>query len=134
MMSQLEERFRALGTVLGLTKFKTRRDRYSTELYLYDRHALEMEIDWRENTLFFYAVHLRGGKLPGTNIIYRYSDGQPCRTFLEDIYHAKRPTVKDHRERYSEAHLMECFMFYERLISSEPEVLRQHFLAMDESI
>lgn len=134
MITQLEERFCALGTVLGLTKFRTRRERLSTELYLYERHALEMEIDWRENELFFYAVRLRGGKLPGTNTVYRYSDGQPCRTFLEDIYHAKRPAVKDRRERYSEAHLMESFAFYERQIVSDPEVLRQHFLAMDESV
>ena len=54
----LTNRFRALGTALGLTNCRTRQVGQITELYLCDRHALQMEIDWRENELFVYEEHL----------------------------------------------------------------------------
>lgn len=130
MMAQLETRFRALGTGLGLTKYRIRRVGQITELYLYDRHALQMEIDWRENELFMYAVWLRDGKLPGSDVVYRYRDGGTCRTFLEEIYHAKRPAQPRRREE----HLLACLEFYEELIFSAPGALLQFFHSMDERI
>lgn len=134
MITQLEERFRALGTVLGLTKYKVRRGKWTEELYLYDRHALQLEIDRRENALFLYGVRLRDGRLPGPEVVYRYPDGQLCRTFLEEIYHAKRPAPGARREQYTEAYLLACFDFYENLIRSDPDILRRYFDTMDERI
>ena len=134
MITRLEERFRALGPVLGLASFKTRRERWTTEMYLYDQHALQMEIDWRENALFLYGVRLRDGKLPGREVVYRYPDGQPCRTFLEEIYHTRRPAPKDRRAQHEESRLLEQLAFYEALIASDPGVLRQYLQTMDEEI
>ena len=74
MESLLTERFRTLGAALGLTSFDTRRDGQITELYLYDRHALQMEIDWRENNLFMYAVYLKNNNLPDQEVLYHYGD------------------------------------------------------------
>lgn len=130
MLTQLEARFRALGTGLGLTKYRTRRVGQITELYLYDRHALQMEIDWRENELFMYAVRLRDGKLPGSDVVYRYRDGSVCRTFLEEVYHAKRPAQQSRREE----HLLACLEFYEKLIVSDHRMLLEFFHSMDERI
>ena len=134
MESLLTERFRTLGAALGLTSFDTRRDGQITELYLYDRHALQMEIDWRENNLFLYAVRLRERRLPERDIVYRYGDGQLCRTYLEAVYRVKRTEPVDPQRRYSEAYLWECFDFYEGLIMAAPTVLLEFFNDMDERV
>ena len=126
----LTNRFRALGTALGLTNCRTRRVGQITELYLCDRHALQMEIDWRENELFVYAVQLCDGKLPGSDVVYRYRDGSVCRTFLEEIYHAKRPMQPNRREE----HLLRCLEFYEALIHRDSGVLLRFLDSMDERI
>ena len=126
----LTNRFRALGTALGLTNCRTRQVGQITELYLYDRHALQMEIDWRENELFVYAVRLCDGKLPGSDVVYRYRDGSVCRTFLEEIYHAKRPMQPNRREE----HLLQCLEFYEALIHRDSGVLLRFLDSMDERI
>ena len=130
MKTLLAKRFRAVGTALGLTNCRTRQVGQITELYLYDRHALQMEIDWRENELFVYAVRLRDGKLPGSDVVYRYRDGGVCRTFLEEVYHAKRPAQPSRRED----HLLMCLEFYESLIARDPGVLLHFFDSMDERI
>ena len=130
MQMLLTNRFRALGTALGLTKCRTRRVGQVTELYLYNRHALQMEIDWRENELFVYAVRLCDGKLPGPDVVYRYRDGSVCRTFLEEIYHAKRPMQPNRREE----HLLRCLEFYEALIHRDSGVLLRFLDSMDERI
>jgi hypothetical protein len=130
METLLANRFRALGTELGLTKCRTRRVGQITELYLYGRHALQMEIDWRENELFVYAVRLCDGKLPGPDVVYRYRDGSVCRTFLEEVYHAKRPVQPIRREE----HLLQCLEFYEALIHRDSGVLLRFLDSMDERI
>ena len=126
----LTNRFRALGTALGLTNCRTRRVGQITELYLCDRHALQMEIDWRENELFVYAVRLCDGKLPGSDVVYRYRDGSVCRIFLEEVYHAKRPMQPNRREE----HLLQCLEFYEALIHRDSGVLLRFLDSMDERI
>ena len=126
----LTNRFRALGTALGLTNCRTRRVGQITELYLCDRHALQMEIDWRENELFVYAVRLCDGKLPGPDVVYRYRDGSVCRIFLEEVYHAKRPMQPNRREE----HLLQCLEFYEALIHRDSGVLLRFLDSMEERI
>lgn len=127
----LEKRFRALGTALGLTEYRCRRAGMLTELYLFDRrHALQLEIDWRDNELFLYAVCLRDGKLPVPEVIYRHADGKQCRTFLETVYRKCRPRAETRRNRNEETHFAASFDFYETLILSAPGVLLEFFEGM----
>lgn len=128
MLTQLQQRFCRLGAALGLTNCCIRQAGQITELYQYDRHALQMEIDWRENELFLYAVRLVDGKLPGPDVVYRYRDGSVCRTFLEELYHAKRPAQPVRREE----HLLACLDFYEGLLERDSGVLLRFFNSMDE--
>lgn len=127
---ELAEKFYRLGEKLGFTKWFTRSDSYSHEIYVLNGHALEMEIDLRENELFIYAVRLYNEALPDESVIYRYDNGEWCRKFLEEIYEAKRPQIKDVSKRYSEGHLLDALDFYARLIEENPEVLSEFMRAI----
>ena len=118
---QLLKRFRLLGEMLGYTKSSKRSFGCVSEIYIINKHAIQIETDWRENNLFMYLVYLKDGKLPPQNTIYNYDDGHFCRVFIENIYCVKRPYVKDTNQRYSEEYLIHCFDFYESLLTNNPE-------------
>lgn len=122
-LQELTDRLYKIGTALGFRKLRIRTNDRTTEIYLVNNHALQVEVDWRENNLFMYAVYLKDNTLPDKSVIYRYKDGQWCREFLEELYKTKRPPVKDKQRRYTEAYLFDCLTFYEKLIYSNPSIL-----------
>ena len=123
ILAEIKEWLTKIGEPLGFKKLRIRNNSDFTEIYLIGNHALQVEVDWRENNLFLYAVCLKNNKLPPKSVIYRYEDGQWCRRFLEDVYKTKRPLEKDKDRRYTAQYLFDCFTFYEQLIDGAPEVL-----------
>lgn len=127
IISQFIDAFCQLGNKLGYFKHDIRSNNLTTEIYIIKEHALQIEIDWKENDLFMYAVYLKNSSLPDKSIIYEYDDGHWCRKYLEEIYKVKHPKANDAEHRYSEEYLLKCFEFYERLIINNPSALEETF-------
>ena len=121
---QLAEGLQKLGESLGFGNQVMRTNCGASEIYVVNRHALQLEVDWRENNLFMYAVYLKNNDLPDKEVLYHYGDGHWCRKYLEEIYLVKRPTIKDHDRRYTSAYLFDCFAFYTDLINSYADILK----------
>ena len=121
---QLAEGLQKLGESLGFGNQVMRTNCGASEIYVVNRHALQLEVDWRENNLFMYAVYLKNKDLPDKEVLYHYGDGHWCRKYLEEIYLVKRPTIKDHDRRYTSAYLFDCFAFYTDLINSNADILK----------
>ena len=64
VLCQLAEKLQKLGESLGFGNHVIRTSSAMSEIYVVNRHALQLEIDWRENDLFMYAVYLKDKKLP----------------------------------------------------------------------
>ena len=128
ILEQLAQKLYELGREWGFSAPIVRTDGTISEIYIVKDHALQLEIDWRENDLFLYAVYLRDGELPGKSVIYSYPDGHWCRKYLEEICHTKRAVVRDRERRYSEEYLFERFDFYVQMIRKHREHLAE-FLA-----
>ena len=124
VLNQLTDRLCNIGDKLGFRNITSRTYGYISEIYITNNHALQIEVDWRENNLFMYVVYLKNHSLPNKNIIYRYDDGQWCRKYIEEVYKTKRPVVIDSSNRYSLDYLFTCFDFYEQLINSAPFILK----------
>lgn len=124
VLDQLAEGLQKLGEGLGFNTRFMRTNCGVSEIYVVNKHALQLEIDWRENNLFMYAVYLKNNGLPDKGVLYRYGDGHWCRKYLEELYLAKRPIIKDRDRRYSSAYLFDCFTFYTDLISSNTDILK----------
>lgn len=124
ILNQLSNRLQEIGNELGFHKLIKKSSAYISKIYVVNKHALQLEVDWRENDLFMYAVYLKNNKLPDAGVIYRYSDGQWCRKYLEEIYRTKRPIVKDKNKRYSSKYFFDVFEFYMQLINGNPDILR----------
>ena len=130
ILNQLSNKLYEIGEEMGFSKPIIRTNRYSSEIYIIKKHALQLEIDWRENNLFMYVVYLKNRLLPDRSVIYNYKDGQWCRKFLEEIYKATRPCIKDHNRRYSAEYLFDCFEFYVQLINRNPIILTEFYKAI----
>ena len=128
ILERLKRRMADLAAELGYSDPVVRKAGTISEIYVVKTHALQLEIDWRENDLFLYAVYLRDGKLPGKSVIYSYPDGHWCRKYLEEVCHTKRAVVRDRERRYSEEYLFERFDFYVQMIRRHRERLAE-FLA-----
>jgi hypothetical protein len=124
VLYQLAEGLQKLGEGLGFSNRVIRTSCGVSEIYVVNRHALQLEVDWRENDLFMYAVYLENNSLPDKGALYHYGDGHWCRKYLEEIYQVKRPIIKDHDKRYSSAYLLDCFAFYADLINSNTDILK----------
>ena len=125
VLYQLAEELQKLGESLGFSNRVIRTRCGVTEIYVVNRHALQLEVDWRENDLFMYAVYLKNKSLPDEGVLYHYGDGHWCRKYLEEIYLVKRPIIKDHDRRYSSAYLFDCFAFYTDMIKSNTDILKK---------
>lgn len=125
ILNQLIDSLCKFSKKMDFSKPIIRSDRYSTEIYILKEHALQLEIDWRENNLYMYVVYLKNKELPDESVIYRYSDGHWCRKYLEEIYNVKHPLTKDKTRRYSPQYLFDCFDFYMQLICRNPAVLEE---------
>ncbi len=123
ILKQLSNKLYEIGRKFDLAELRVRSDRYSSEIYVINNHALQLEIDWRENNLFMYVVYLKNNTLPDENVIYSYADGQWCRKYLEELYKTKRIHQKDRSKRYSAEYLFECFDYYAKLIENNPLIL-----------
>ena len=124
ILSQLTEGLQKLGGKLDFIKPVIRTNSGVSEIYVVNRHALQLEVDWRENNLFMYAVYLKNSVLPDKETLYYYDDGHWCRKYLEELYLAKRPTIKDRDKRYSSEYLLDCFAFYTDLINSNTGIIK----------
>ena len=82
LLAELTDAFQDIGSQFGFMNIVVKSNKDYTDIYLVDKHALQIEIDWREFNLFMYVVYLKDGKLPNKNIIYRYNDGHWCRKYL----------------------------------------------------
>lgn len=118
--------FSEIGEILGLNSIDIREDKNSTSMYLVGTNALELEIDWHENVLYMYIVHLIDGKIPSDDIIYKYDDGAWCRIYIDEVYSKKNPICKlINRTRPN--FLLELFQYYKKLIESDPSRLLPYF-------
>ena len=133
ILEQISKEFYKLGEELGFKKRVVRHSGPISEIYVLNKHALQIEVDWHENDLFMYVVYLKNKSLPDDSVIYSYDDGHWCRKYLEGIYKAKHPVVKNKNIRYSSEYLLDCFDFYKRLIATNPSILKD-FGNGDESI
>ena len=124
VLYQLAEGLQKLGESLGFSSRVIRTSCGVSEIYVVNKHALQLEIDWRENNLFMYAVYLKNNDLPDQEVLYHYGDGHWCRKYLEELYLTKRPIIKDRDRRYSSAYLFDCFAFYTDLINSNTDILK----------
>ena len=124
VLYQLAEGLQKLGEDLGFSNRVIRTSCGVSEIYVVNRHALQLEVDWRENNLFMYAVYLENNSLPDKGVLYHYGDGHWCRKFIEEIYLVRRPIIKGHNRSYSSAYLLDCFAFYADLINSNPDILK----------
>lgn len=124
IVNQLFCRLCELGKSMGFSEPIIRSNKYSTEIYIVDKHALQVEIDWKENNLFMYAVYLIDCKLPDDSVIYHYPNGHWCRKYLEEICSTKRPSPRNSDRRYSFDYLLDCFNFYASLIGTNPELVK----------
>lgn len=120
VLELLKVEMNELCSELGCLKQIVRTNKYSSEIYIMNNHAIQLEIDWREYELFMYAVYLGNDALLDNSVIYSYPDGQWCRKFLEEIYKVKRPQITN---SYTDEYLLECFEFYKKLINSNPKIL-----------
>lgn len=123
LLDQLSDRFCELGRALGFTKKHIQTVGNISEIYVINEHAIQLEIDWKENALFMYAVYIKDNRLPDRNVIYNYEDGHWCRKYIEEIYKTKQPRLKDRSRRYTQEYLFDCFDFYAQLINSNPKIL-----------
>lgn len=124
VLYQLAEGLQKIGEGLGFSNRVMRTSCGMSEIYVVNRHALQLEIDWRENNLFMYAVYLKNNTLPEKEVLYHYDDGHWCRRYLEELYLSKRPIIKDLDRRYSSEYLFDCFAFYTDLINSNTDILK----------
>lgn len=120
ILELLKVKMSELCSELGCIKQFVSTNKYSSEIYFMNNHAIQLEIDWREYELFMYAVFLDNGSIPDKSVIYKYPDGRWCRKFLEEIYKVKRPQIAN---SYTDEYLLECFEFYRELIENNPKVL-----------
>ena len=130
ILNELSSKLYHLGKMINFPKSFVRSDRYSSEIYIINKHALQLEIDWQENNLFMYVVYLKNEELPYKSVIYIYNDGQWCRKFLEEVYKTKRPLIKNSNRRYSSEYLFDCFEFYMQLIDNNPAILTEFYKSM----
>ena len=126
----LVNEFSEIGNLLGLHKIDIHSDNYITSIYLIGTNALELEIDWHENVLFVYIVHLIDDHLPNEDIIYRYHDGPVCRTYIDEVYQKKNPLYCSNNRTKPEF-LLDLFGYYKKLIQSDPAILQPYFLKGD---
>ena len=132
ILNQIADRLYEIGKPLGFSKPIVRSDRDISEIYMINKHALQIEIDWRENNLFMYVVYLKNDELPNKNVTYCYADGHWCRKYLEEVYDSKRPCIKDPSVRYSTDYLFDCFEFYRKLIDGDPIILTDFYKSINE--
>ena len=118
----LVNNFSEIGDLLGLSNIDIRSDGNSTSIYLVGANALELEIDWHENVLYMYIVHLIDGKIPNDDIIYKYDDGTWCRIYIDEVYQKKNPIYKS-INRARPNFLFELFQYYKTLIESDLSIL-----------
>jgi len=126
----LVNEFLAFRHLFDLGRVDIRRSKNITSIYLVGRNALELEIDWHENALFMYVVHLINGKIPSDDVIYKYDDGIWCRIYIDEIYKQKNPIYQS-KKRMSSCILFELFQYYKRLIESNPSMLYPYFESME---
>lgn len=123
ILKQLKDRLCEVADELGFHKLRMRTDGCISEVYVINKHAIQLEIDWHENNLFMYVVYLKNQVLPDKNVVYNYTDGQWCRKYIEEIYGVNRPPVKAN-SRYSADYLFDCFEFYLQLINRNPGLIK----------
>ena len=136
IVQQMADKLYEIGKQFGFDRLEIRSPGWwGTDIYVINRHALQIEIDWRKNAVFMYAVYLKNGELPDKHTIYNYPDGQWCRKFLTEIYKTKitypKKYVKDFKNRCSREFLFYCFDFYVQLIQNDPATLKAFFESLD---
>ena len=127
VLCELINRMQIIGSRFGYQKIITRSSAALSEIYVMNEHAIQLEIDWKENDLFMYAVYLKDKKLPNEKIIYQYDDGHWCRKYLEEIFNVSRQRIKNRKDRYSTEYLFACLDFYDDLIKNNPMLLEKTF-------
>lgn len=140
VIRQLSKRLRKIGKELGFRKLKIRSRPWgkyllgSSRIYVINKHALEIHIDWRDFCLCAYGVYLRNGELPDKHVIYNYPDGEKCRTFLTEIYKTKITYPKKYKNikfQLSPEFLFYQFDFCMQLIQNDPATLKAFFESLD---
>lgn len=112
--NQIISLFLQLGKDLGLTDSIIQEKTCMTSVYLVKTHALELQIDWFDNSLFVYVVRLINKQIPNRNIIYSYSDGSWCRKIIEDVINTNDNKLRKKRikNRHSRLFMLELLNYY----------------------
>jgi len=132
MVSELSEKLRELGKEFGFNEFIIQSGTLYDELYVKNKHALMIDIDWRDRFVGLYVVYLKDGKIP-KYAVDAYSDGHWCIKSIMSIYHRTYPR-KSKKESYklpTDDDLYDLFYFPYQLIKDNPEVLRTFLENMD---
>ena len=116
------EKYIVLGSEFNLFSIVVQTERDVTSIYIKNTHALQLEINWRENTMFMYVVYLINGEIPQSNVLYQYNNGQWCRKYIEEIYGTNNPMYKSQNRKKREF-LFDLLDYYMTLIRSNPSLL-----------
>ena len=132
MISDLSEKLRELGKEFGFNEFIIQSGTLYDELYVKNKHALMIDIDWRYRFVGLYVVYLKDGKIP-QYAVDSYPDGHWCIKSIMSIYHRSYP-LKNKKDRFkisTDEELYERFYFSYQLVKDNPEVLRTFLENMD---
>ena len=136
IVQQMSDKLWEIGKQFGFDRLEIRSPGWwGTDIYVINKHALQIKIDWRENAVFMYAVYLRNGELPDKGILYNYPDGQWCRKSLSVIYKAEIKYPKKYKNiklQLSNEYLFFRFNFYMQLIQNDPATLKAFFESLDD--
>ena len=134
VLEQLAQRFHEIGGECGFSEPVVRLDGTISEIYIVKDHALQLEVDWRENDLFLYVVYLRNRKLPDKSVIYSYPDGHWCRKYIEEVCRTKRKPVRDRKRRYETEYLFDRFDECAQMLRENRERIMEWFAMLDQNL
>ena len=124
--TELIKRLDRIGKMLGMSELIIRKGSGYAEIFVKDKHALLLEIDWRDFWATVDVVYLKDGCIPENTHVY-YDDGHWCRKSILEIYHWKPPKNKNKKKTYPtkrEAETLYYWMnLHEQLINNNPGIL-----------
>lgn len=124
--AELVKRLDRIGKMLGMSELIIRKDSDYAEIFVKGKHALLLEIDWRDFIVMLDVIYLKDGYIP-ENTRLNYTDGHWCQKSILEIYHWKPSKKKSKKKTYPterEAETLYYWMdLHEQLINDNPEIL-----------
>lgn len=132
LLKEISMKFYEFIKKFGFSQPKIQSNSNSSKIYyLFNKHALQIEIDWREYQLYMYIVYLKNEKLPPNGIIYSYKDGHWCRKYVEEIFLIHPHTCSCTKKHNPEQILYDTLQFYIDIINNNSVKLLDVFGKMN---